>query len=77
MGEVMNTNQLKKECLSSRELEVLRLLAQGCKNREIASSLGVEESTVRFHVGRIMEKLRVKNRAEAVYHACKNGWLKE
>jgi len=73
----MGTTQSKKEFLSARELEVLKLLARGCKNREIASELSIEETTVRFHISRIISKLGVKNRAEAVYCACKNGWLKE
>ena len=62
----MDTMQLKNEVLSVREFEVLELLAHGCKNREIALALDVEESTVRFHVKRILHKLRVKNCAEAV-----------
>ena len=73
----MNTIQIKKESLSARELEVLALMARGCKNREIALELGIRETTVRFHVRRILDKLSVKNRAEAVYYACKNGWFKD
>lgn len=73
----MNSAQLKKEYLSARELEVLKLLARGCKDREIAFALEIEESTVRFHVRRIISRLGVKNRAEAVYYACRNGWLRD
>ena len=73
----MGMVQLKKEFLSVRELEVLKLLARGCKNREIALELGIGETTVRFHVRRILDKLKVKNRTEAVCYAFRNGWIKD
>jgi DNA-binding CsgD family transcriptional regulator len=52
--------------LTRRELDVLRLLADGCSNRSIAEALVVSEGTVKFHVNRILRKLRVANRAQAV-----------
>jgi DNA-binding NarL/FixJ family response regulator len=52
--------------LSSREQEVLGLVAQGLRNREIASALYIAESTVKVHVRHILEKLGVRTRAEAV-----------
>lgn len=61
--------------LSDRELEVLELVAQGHKDREIAFILEIEECTVRFHVRNLLEKLSVKNRPAAVYRAFKNGWI--
>ena len=61
--------------LSDREREVLDLVARGCKNREIALALKIEERTVRFHVGNILDKLKVKNRTETVYHAFKRRWI--
>ena len=67
----------KEETLSARESEVLQLLARGCKNREIAQTLQIEEVTVRFHVGNILDKLSVKNRTEAVCHAFRQGWIKD
>lgn len=73
----MNAIQIRRDDLSAREFEVLQLLAGGCKNREIAKALKIEETTVRFHVTRILNKLGVKNRAEAVYYACKHGWFKD
>ena len=73
----MDTIQLKKDFLSAREFEVLKLLAQGRKNCEIGLTLHIEESTVRFHIGRILNKLGVRNRAQAVYYACRNGWLRD
>ena len=71
----MDTMILQEEILSARELEVLELIARGHKNREIALALGIEECTVRFHVGNILSKLRARNRTEAVSHAFKNGWI--
>ncbi len=52
--------------LTRRELDVLRLLAEGGSNRRIAESLVISEGTVKFHVNSILRKLRVANRAEAV-----------
>ena len=73
----MNITQLQDEALSDREFEVLELLARGCKNREIAKALEIEECTVRFHVGNILKKLSVKNRTEAVCYAFRNGWIND
>ena len=55
--------------LSSRELEVLRLLARGSSNRHIATELSLSEHTVKKHVGRILDKLHVQSRTEAALYA--------
>ncbi|MHB1834364.1 MAG: LuxR C-terminal-related transcriptional regulator [Solirubrobacteraceae bacterium] len=52
--------------LTRRELDVLRLLADGSSNRAIAQALVISDGTVKFHVNSILRKLRVANRAEAV-----------
>jgi DNA-binding CsgD family transcriptional regulator len=52
--------------LTSRELEVLRLVAGGNRNKEIAGTLGVTEDTVKFHVKSILGKLGVNDRTHAV-----------
>jgi DNA-binding CsgD family transcriptional regulator len=52
--------------LTRRELDVLRLLAEGHSNRELADALVISTGTVKFHVNGILRKLRVANRAEAV-----------
>lgn len=53
------------EALSEREVEVLRLLAQGKSNREIATTLVITEGTVKNHVSNILGKLHAGNRTEA------------
>jgi ATP/maltotriose-dependent transcriptional regulator MalT len=58
--------QAPSDVLSPREREVLGLIAQGLRNKEIAKALFVEESTVKVHVRHVLEKLGVRSRAEAV-----------
>ncbi len=58
--------------LSAREREVLALLAKGLRNREIADQLVVSEPTVKTHVRHILEKLRLRNRAEAAAFAARH-----
>lgn len=55
--------------LSNREQEIMQLLSQGCRDREIAQRLHLSESTVRFHVNNTLTKLKAKNRYQAVYEA--------
>jgi DNA-binding NarL/FixJ family response regulator len=59
--------------LSERELEVLRLMAQGMGNQEIGTALIIGESTVKSHVNRILSKLGVSDRTQAVITAVKRG----
>lgn len=61
--------------LTDRELEVLRLAAQGHSNREIANRVDLSPRTVQTHLGNIFEKLEVASRTEAVIHALRRGWL--
>lgn len=62
-----------KSELSSRELEVLRQIARGSSNKEIAAALSVAEGTVRIHVSNILGKLAVSDRTEAVTVALQRG----
>jgi DNA-binding NarL/FixJ family response regulator len=59
--------------LSERELQVLRLLAEGTSNRMIASQLCLSENTVRTYVAHILEKLGLENRVQAAAYALRNG----
>jgi two-component system, NarL family, response regulator len=59
--------------LTERELEVLRLVAQGMRNKEIADSIGRTEATVKVHVLHILQKLGVSDRTEAVTVALTRG----
>jgi two-component system NarL family response regulator len=59
------------ERLSDREREVLALLAEGLRNKEIAERLVISEATVKTHVRRVLEKLRFRNRAEAAAFAAR------
>jgi DNA-binding CsgD family transcriptional regulator/transcriptional regulator with GAF, ATPase, and Fis domain len=59
--------------LSMRELEVLKLIASGLANREIAQRLFLTESTVELHASRIRKKLKLKSRTALVKYACDNG----
>jgi DNA-binding NarL/FixJ family response regulator len=59
--------------LSERETEVLRLVAQGASNRQIASQLCLSENTVRTYVAHILEKLGLENRVQAAAYALRSG----
>jgi DNA-binding NarL/FixJ family response regulator len=61
--------------LTDRELEVLRLVARGMNNREIARDLFISENTVKNHVRNILEKLQLHSRMEAVMYAVKEKLL--
>lgn len=62
--------------LTDREKQVLRLIAEGLSSREIAAQLGVSEKTVLVHRNNLMEKLDIRNRAELVGYAIREGFIK-
>ena len=64
-----------RDDLTAREIEVLRLLAHGCTNREIAEELVVGAETVKTHVGNILAKLHLAHRTQAAIHALKQGLI--
>lgn len=63
------------EGLTARELEVLRLVADGLTNKSIGAQLGINDRTVRGHLANIFGKLGVASRTEAVTEALKKGWI--
>jgi DNA-binding NarL/FixJ family response regulator len=63
------------EALSARELEILRLMARGCSNREIADALTITEGTVKNYVSNILSKMGVRDRTRAVLKALESGVL--
>ena len=67
--------ELDQSDLSSREMEVLYLVAKTYSNAQIANELVISQSTVKTHLVHIFDKLDVKSRLEAVMFALRHGWL--
>jgi DNA-binding NarL/FixJ family response regulator len=65
-----------EESLTPREIQVLQQVATGGRNREIGAALGISEVTVKVHVKRIMDKLRAKDRTEAIAIAIRRGIIR-
>ena len=61
--------------LSDREVEVMRLVAKGLTNGELATALSVSKSTIKYHVSNVLSKLALRNRTEVTTYAFQNGFL--
>jgi len=61
--------------LSEREREILRLLTEGLRDRDIVSRLHISESTVKFHMNNVLAKLKAKTRYQGLYLAIMKGWV--
>ncbi len=59
--------------LTNKEAKVIKLVADGASNKEIASSLNISDNTVKYHLRNIMEKLQVRNRAQMAVYAVRKG----
>lgn len=62
-----------EESLTPREREILRLVAEGATNKQVAEALCLSENTVKFHMRRILEKLHLQNRAQVAAWAARHG----
>lgn len=74
-GERRRRDKLEYLMLTPRELEILRLIADGMSNQAIASRLFLSVHTVKNHVHKVLETLGVHSRWAAVHHAIERGWL--
>ncbi|MFH0341355.1 MAG: response regulator [Chromatiales bacterium] len=63
--------------LSEREEEVMRLIASGRSNKEIAARIGISVKTIEYHKAQSMKKLDLRSRADIVRYAVQQGWLQE
>jgi DNA-binding NarL/FixJ family response regulator len=64
-----------RDALTAREFDVLRHLVRGRSNREIAAALDIGDETVKTHVARVLSKLQVENRAQAIVQSLKQGLI--
>ena len=69
------TGSAKHADLTEREIEVLRLIAQGATNREIAEALVISEGTVKNHISNILSRLGLRDRTQAAIYARENSLL--
>lgn len=78
LAQVTADNGAERKVLASlhrRELEVLKLVAKGTKNKKIGEELNISQRTVQTHLVNIFRKLKVSSRTEAVLHALREGWI--
>jgi DNA-binding NarL/FixJ family response regulator len=69
--------QIGHEALTEREIEVLRLVAQGASNPQIAEQLHITVNTVKVHLKNILSKLQVENRTQAAAYAVQSGLVQK
>jgi two-component system NarL family response regulator len=67
------TERLTRDALTSREIEILHLVARGLTNKQIGESFAISEHTARNHVNSIINKLQAQDRTEAAVVALKRG----
>ncbi len=69
-------DRMMRSNLTTRELEILKMLAKGLTNKQIASALNISDNTVRNHVNSVIEKLEVSDRTEAATTAIQRGIIR-
>lgn len=62
--------------LTARQMDIVRLIAQGSSNERVAEALGISEQTVKNHLSAIFRKLGVSDRTQAVIYALRHGWMR-
>jgi len=75
MTPSMDSNEAQQPRLSERELEILKLVATGASNQQIARDLFISVNTVKVHLRNIFGKLGVESRTEATLYAVRQGWV--
>lgn len=73
--ELLSNEEEEDQILTQRQMEVLNLVARGKTYKEVAESLYVTERTVKYHMGTILEKLHLKNRAHVIAYASQRGLI--
>lgn len=71
-----NGSEFKFQPLSSREMDILKLITRGQSNKEIAQLLGISRQTVKNHMTSILRKLAVNDRTQAAVYALRRGWIR-
>jgi DNA-binding NarL/FixJ family response regulator len=69
-------DRLSRPSLTAREIQILQLVAEGMRNKELAGSLGISEQTAQGHIKNILSKLKVNDRTEAVTVALRRGIIR-
>lgn len=77
VGDALEPARDAPEVLSERETEVLRQIARGFSNKEVAAHLSISVKTVETYKTRIMEKIGLRGRADIVRYALRHGWLED
>jgi DNA-binding NarL/FixJ family response regulator len=75
LSKAPGTEGAGSESLSEREFEVLKLVASGASNREIAKKLYITEGTVKNHISNVLRKLGFRDRTQAALYAQEHGWI--
>ncbi len=72
---IESESETDSQMLTDREQEIMALLAQGLRDRDIANHLIISESTVKFHINNILTKLKARTRYQALHQVIVNGWI--